>query len=143
MLSASLKESREIFGTSLFSFGSAGFKNYVSAFSQRPFFVYLFNSVLASCISVVLTVLLSALAGYSFAKFRYGLAPVFWMVVLVSVMIPLEAIVIPLFLEVQRLRLDQHLCRSDPAHRLQCGRHLHLQASDGLDPGRLHRSSKD
>ena len=44
--------------------------------------------------------LLSALAGYSFAKFRYGLAPVFWMVVLVSVMIPLEAIVIPLFLEV-------------------------------------------
>ena len=36
MLSASLKESREIFGTSLFSFGSAGFKNYVSAFSQRP-----------------------------------------------------------------------------------------------------------
>jgi ABC-type glycerol-3-phosphate transport system permease component len=100
MLSSSLKESREIFSTSLFSIGGAGFKNYVSAFSQRPFFVYLVNSLLASGISVVLTVILSALAGYSFAKFRYGLAPVFWMVVLVSVMIPLEAIVIPLFLEV-------------------------------------------
>lgn len=100
MLSASLKESREIFSTSLFSIGRAGFGNYLSAFSQRPFFLYLFNSVLASVVSVVLTVLLSALAGYSFAKFRYRLAPVFWMVVLISVMIPLEAIVIPLFLEV-------------------------------------------
>ncbi|MFB2552415.1 carbohydrate ABC transporter permease [Ensifer soli] len=100
MLSASLKQSREIFSTSLFSLGTAGFKNYLSAFGQRPFFLYLFNSVLASGISVLLTLVLSALAGYGFAKFPHRLAPLFWIVVLVSVMIPLEAIVIPLFLEV-------------------------------------------
>jgi ABC-type glycerol-3-phosphate transport system permease component len=100
MMSASLKDSREVFTTSVLALGSRGFGNYVSAFGERPFFVYLLNSVLAAGISVVITVILGALAGYSFAKFRYRLAPIFWLVVLVSVMIPLEAIVIPLFLEV-------------------------------------------
>jgi len=100
MLSASFKTSQEIFTTPLLSVGAAGLSNYTSAFAERPFFLYLLNSVLASAVSVVLTLLLSALAGYSFAKFRYRLAPVFWIVVLISVMIPLEAIVIPLFLQV-------------------------------------------
>jgi ABC-type glycerol-3-phosphate transport system permease component len=100
MLSASFKESRDIFTTSLIASGSAGFKNYISAFSQRPFFLYMVNSLIASGISVIITLVLGALAGYSFAKFNYRLAPVFWAVVLISVMIPLEAIVIPLFLEV-------------------------------------------
>ncbi|OCW57054.1 carbohydrate ABC transporter permease [Hoeflea olei] len=100
MLSASLKESGEIFTTPVFSSGSAGLGNYVSAFAEYPFFLYLLNSVFASLVSVLVTVLLGALAGYSFAKFRYGLSTVFWIVVLVSLMIPLEAVVIPLFLEV-------------------------------------------
>jgi len=100
MLSASLKESNEIFTTPVLSWGKAGFANYFSAFSQRPFFLYLFNSVLASVVSVLLTLILSLLAGYSFAKFHYRLAPFFWIVVLASIMVPLEAIVIPLFLEI-------------------------------------------
>jgi ABC-type glycerol-3-phosphate transport system permease component len=100
MLSASLKDSREIFTTSPLFLGSRGLGNYVAAFRERPFFVYLLNSVFAAGASVAITIVLGALAGYSFAKFRYRVAPLFWLVVLVSVMIPLEAIVIPLFLEV-------------------------------------------
>jgi ABC-type glycerol-3-phosphate transport system permease component len=100
MLSASLKSSGEIFTTSSIHLGSQGFGNYTSAFGERPFFIYLLNSVAASAASVLITVVLGVLAGYSFAKFRYRLAPLFWLVVLISVMIPLEAIVIPLFLEV-------------------------------------------
>lgn len=100
MLSASLKSSGEIFSTPLFSAGSAGVANYLSAFRQYPFFHYLLNSVFASGVSVVITVILGALAGYSFAKFHYGMMGTFWIVVLVALMIPLEAVVIPLFLEV-------------------------------------------
>lgn len=100
MMSASLKDSGEIFATSTLTIGSKGFANYLSAFQERPFFLYLFNSVAASLVSVIITTVLGLLAGYSFAKFRYRLAPLFWLVVLVAVMIPLEAIVIPLFLEV-------------------------------------------
>lgn len=100
MLSASLKSGREIFSMPVLSLGGGGFGNYRKAFVERPFFLYLLNSVLAAGVSVLITIVLGALAGYSFAKFRFRLAPVFWLVILVSVMIPLEAIVIPLFLEV-------------------------------------------
>ena len=100
MLSASLKDSREIFATPVLSLGSRGLSNYLRAFAERPFFLYLLNSVIAAGVSVLVTVVLGALAGYSFAKFRFRLAPLFWLIVLVSVIIPLEAIVIPLFLEV-------------------------------------------
>jgi len=100
MLSASLKDSREIFSTSVLHIGSRGLANYWRAFEERPFFLYLLNSLLAAAVSVAVTIILGALAGYAFAKFRFRLAPVFWGVVLVSLIIPLEAIVIPLFLEV-------------------------------------------
>ena len=100
MLSASFKSSSEIFATSAFQVGSAEFANYAYAFSQRPFFLYLLNSLFAALASVTLTIVLSGLAGYSFAKFRYRFAAGIWALVLASLMIPLEAIVIPLFLEV-------------------------------------------
>ena len=100
MLSASLKSPSEIFATSAFQAGSVGFSNYASAFSQRPFFLYLLNSLGAALASVLVTVVLGGLAGYSFAKFRYRFATGLWLLVLASLMIPLEAIVIPLFLEV-------------------------------------------
>lgn len=100
MISASFKAGREVFTHPVLSLGSSGVANYLNAFAERPFFLYLLNSLIAAGTSVVVTVVLGALAGYSFAKFRHRLAPVLWLVVLVSVMIPLEAIVIPLFLQI-------------------------------------------
>lgn len=100
MLSASFKSSSEIFTTSAFLVGSQGFANYLSAFLQRPFFLYLLNSLFAALMSVALTIFLGGLAGYAFAKFRFRFATGIWALVLASLMIPLEAIVIPLFLEV-------------------------------------------
>lgn len=100
MLAASLKTNSELFSGSIFELGSAGFSNFTSSLSQRPFFLYLFNSVLAALVSVIVTVVLGALAGYSLAKFEYRFSGAVSLVVLASIMIPLEAIVIPLFLEV-------------------------------------------
>jgi len=80
--------------------GGMGIGNYVSALEARPFLLYLLNSVLASGLSVAITVVVGGLAGYSFAKFRYRAAGLFWLLTLAAIMIPLEAIVIPLFLQV-------------------------------------------
>ncbi|MEQ8965016.1 MAG: carbohydrate ABC transporter permease [Azospirillaceae bacterium] len=100
MTMASLRVGPDVFGQSLFSTAGLGIGNYVSALAARPFLLYLLNSVLASGISVAVTVVVGCLAGYSFAKFRYRGAGVFWLVVLASIMIPQETIVIPLFLQV-------------------------------------------
>lgn len=54
--------------------GSQGFDNYTSAFGERPFFIYLLNSVAAAAASVLITVVLGVLAGYSSCQFRYRLA---------------------------------------------------------------------
>jgi ABC-type glycerol-3-phosphate transport system permease component len=44
MLAASLKTNSELFSDSIFELGSAGFSNFTSSLSQRPFFLYLFSS---------------------------------------------------------------------------------------------------
>lgn len=100
MLSASFKTNTEIFSSGLLGAGTAGWANYVSSFAQRPFFLYLVNSTFAALVSVAASIILGCLAGYSLAKFSYRFSNIVSLAVLASIMIPLEAIVIPLFLEV-------------------------------------------
>lgn len=100
MIAASFKTDKELLDGSLWSFGSAGISNYVKAFSARPFLRYLLNSLLAAGVSVIITVVLGVLAGYGFAKLRNQYTEIIWIVVLASIMIPIESIVIPLFLQV-------------------------------------------
>ena len=100
MVLASFRTNAEIFSGSVLSPGGAGWGNYIHAFAQRPFFLYLLNSIIAALVSVAITIVLGALAGYAFAKYRFRLRGALWIFVLSSLMIPLEAIVIPLFLEV-------------------------------------------
>lgn len=100
MLAASFKTDRELLDGSLLQAGSAGIGNYVRAFNERPFMLYLVNSILAAGVSVVITIVLGVLAAYGFAKMRNPYTEAIWIAVLASIMIPIEAIVIPLFLQV-------------------------------------------
>lgn len=100
MLAASFKTDRELLDGSLWDFGSAGISNYVKAFQARPFLRYLVNSLLAAGVSVFVTLFLGVLAAYGFAKLRNRYTEMIWIAVLASIMIPIEAIVIPLFLQV-------------------------------------------
>jgi len=88
------------FGKSLFESGSFGIKNYINSLNARPFLLYLFNSTFVALVSVIITIIVGACAGYSLAKFKYRLSNFFWIISLSSIMIPLEAIVIPLYLEI-------------------------------------------
>jgi ABC-type glycerol-3-phosphate transport system permease component len=100
MVSASFKTNAEIFSTGSLQGGGAGWDNYASSFTQRPFFLYLVNSALAAAVSVIVSIVLGCLAGYALAKFPFRFATFVSLLILTSVMIPLEAIVVPLFLEV-------------------------------------------
>ena len=100
MIVTSLQIGPDVLNRGLTAPGELGWGNYESALAARPFFLYLFNSLLAAGVSVIVTVVVGCLAGYSFAKFRYRAAGTFWLISLAAIMIPLEAIVIPLFLQV-------------------------------------------
>ena len=100
MFVISFKTGPDLLGTGLLEFGALGIGNYVTALAARPFFLYLLNSVLAAGVSVVVSIVVGGLAGYSFAKYRFLGVGLLWLICLAAIMIPLEAIVIPLFLQV-------------------------------------------
>lgn len=77
-------------------------ENYVSALTARPFGLYLVNSVVQSTVSMVISLVLCSMAGYSFAQFQYPGRDILFVIVLSTLMIPFEVIAVPLFLQVHR-----------------------------------------
>lgn len=100
MINSSFKSDRNLLGGPLFGLGDAGLSNYANAFAARPFALYLVNSVFAALVSVAITTVVGVCAAYAFSKLRSRWTEALWYAILASIMIPLEAIVIPLFLEV-------------------------------------------
>ena len=67
------------------------------------------NSLVVAVSTAILTMLLSVLAGYGFAKFRFRFGPLLFALVAVSMMIPFQAIITPLYLELNAMRLTDSL----------------------------------
>lgn len=72
----------------------------------RPHFArWVLNSTIMTVVITVLTLLLASMAGYAFAKIRFtGSRPLFWLHIM-AMMLPFEAILVPLFIIVARLGL--------------------------------------
>ncbi|MGI8879579.1 MAG: carbohydrate ABC transporter permease [Jatrophihabitans sp.] len=70
---------------------------------------YVANSVGVALVTVVGTVALSTLAGYGFARFRFPFAGGLFMVILLTFMIPFQAILTPLFYILRQLHLQNSL----------------------------------
>ncbi|HLT11203.1 MAG TPA: carbohydrate ABC transporter permease [Micromonosporaceae bacterium] len=67
------------------------------------------NSIIVSVCTAVLTAVVATLAGYGFAKFRFRLLPWLFGLVLLTMMVPFQAILTPLYLEMNALRLTDSL----------------------------------
>ncbi|MEU8424955.1 carbohydrate ABC transporter permease [Micromonospora sp. NPDC048835] len=111
MISTSLKPSNEIFSATpqpvpthptLAHYREILTGNLIPGVSFLDFFV---NSALVAVSTVVLSGLVALLAATAVARFRFRLRTSFLIMLLVVQMIPLEALVIPLFLMIQRLGL--------------------------------------
>jgi ABC-type glycerol-3-phosphate transport system permease component len=71
--------------------------NYKRLFKEKPFSRYFVNSLFISTALTLLTLLFSTMGGFAFAKYRFpGGNALFW-VVLGSMMIPFQALLVPLF----------------------------------------------
>jgi multiple sugar transport system permease protein len=83
--------------------------SYVNVFTKFPDFNFprfILNSFIVTTLAVVFCLFLSATAGYGFAKYRFKGRGVLFMIVLATIMISFEAIVVPLFILVRRMGLQ-------------------------------------
>ncbi len=78
--------------------GSQFFWNLGALSDAAPYLRALLNSVFVSGVTTASTVLLSALAGYAFAKFTFRGRNVLFAVVLGTLMLPTEIMIVPLFI---------------------------------------------
>lgn len=67
------------------------------------------NSLLVSLGTAVLTAVVATAAGYGFGRFRFRFSGLAFGVILVTLMIPFQAILTPLFLEMNAMRLTDSL----------------------------------
>lgn len=70
---------------------------YVDAFAQQPFAQQYANSVYIAVLVTVGTMLVSALAGYAFARIPFPGRGALFVVVLTGLLVPSEVVIVPLF----------------------------------------------
>jgi ABC-type glycerol-3-phosphate transport system permease component len=86
------------------------FDNYVEAWVKGQFGKYMLNSVIISIPSVVAVLILSVLAGYAFAHFKFRGKDILYGYVVAGLSVPFVVIIIPLFFEMRDFGLlNTHL----------------------------------
>lgn len=87
-----------------------GFGNYLTlANYQAGIWTYLWNSTFVSVLTVVLTLFISLLGGYAFARFQFPGRDVLFMVTLAILMVPYATLLIPLYVLLTELGLQNSL----------------------------------
>lgn len=82
---------------------------YVEVFALQPFAQQYWNSLYIAALVTAGTILVSAMAGYAFARIRFPGANVLFLLVLVGLLVPTEVTIVPLFRMVNALGLiDTH-----------------------------------
>lgn len=84
-------------------------ENFVDAWQQGNFSSYMGTSVIVAAIVVSVSAVLSTLAGYAFGTMTFPGSQVLFYLFLLGIMVPTEAIVVPLFFDLRSLGLTNTL----------------------------------
>src|SRR5438094_727284 len=101
--------------------------NYREVFHRQPFGRFLLNSALVASIAALSSAVVSSLAGYGFAKFRFPGHGVLFFAIVCILMVPFQSVVGPLYLWVNQLVLLESYAAifatvgARPGGRLTCG----------------------
>ncbi|EGP4715199.1 carbohydrate ABC transporter permease [Enterococcus faecium] len=77
--------------------------NYIKVWTTIPLLDYIKNTVIFAGVTVITSVFFDSLAGYAFARMRFKGKSVLFYFVLLTMMIPFQVFMIPLFIEVNLL----------------------------------------
>lgn len=111
MISSSLKNDVEAFATPPTIFPTSptldNYRNVAHYLDIQQLFI---NSICVSLVVTFLQLLTSSLAGYAFARIKFKGKSIIFMAYLVTMMIPMQVVVVPLFIEMRELNLiDSYL----------------------------------
>ena len=110
MVLSSFKTMKDVLGIPIRFFPPEwNWMSYVNVFTAFPDFNFprfIINSLFVTTAAVLLCLFFSATAGYGFAKYRFRGNNVLFTIVLATIMISFEAIVVPLFIFVRQLQLQ-------------------------------------
>jgi ABC-type glycerol-3-phosphate transport system permease component len=81
------------------------FSNYVEVFKRQPFLRFLLNSALVASLAAVSSVVVSSLAGFGFAKYRFPGRDFLFMAIIGILMVPFQSVVVPLYIWMNDLGL--------------------------------------
>jgi ABC-type glycerol-3-phosphate transport system permease component len=88
---------------------SPAWGNFVSAWNGQPVGVWFVNSLLIAVVGVALTVTISLLAGYAFAKYKFRGRTSLFFAYLITVMIPLQVVMVPTFVIISMMHLNDNI----------------------------------
>ena len=115
------------------------FENYPNALSRAPFVQYFINSGIVSVTVMAGNVVFCTLAGYGLAKFRFRGSALVLLLILSTLMLPLEVTLVPTFLIVHKFEwMNTYQGIVAPAVDRRV-RRFPDAAVDHLDPFRLYR----
>lgn len=80
-------------------------ENYKSVFNQIPLSAYFLNSLIVASVTTVGQVIFAALAGYAFARMKFKYKNGLFLVILITMLIPPQVNIIPLFFLMRELHL--------------------------------------
>lgn len=78
-------------------------QNYVSSLQAGNFPVYFSNTVFVAVVSTFITVMVNLMAGYALAKYIFKGRNLIFTIMIATLMIPLQVIMIPIFLQLKNL----------------------------------------
>jgi multiple sugar transport system permease protein len=109
MLVTSLKTNetqvlRDVSGLEAFlPYGELGLQNYQDVFDRAPFGRYMLNSVFIVGVMVLLGLVFNSMAAYALARLRWRLRGLVLSVIIALIIIPFEAVAVPMLLLVNNL----------------------------------------
>lgn len=109
MILSSLKYNEDVLAIPIRFFPPKWYwESYINAFSYSDydFARYIFNSFFVTFWAVALCIFLSATSGYGFAKYKFKGNNILFTIVLSTIMIPFQAIIVPLFLLVKDMGMQ-------------------------------------
>ncbi|CDZ23937.1 sugar ABC transporter permease [[Clostridium] cellulosi] len=102
----SLKNNTEIFGGNIIGLPKVyRWGNYSNALLNGNVGIYLFNSFVVTALTILFTILASTMATFAMQRMRWKLSKVAMSILLVGMMIPIHAALLPVFVVMRNLKL--------------------------------------
>ncbi len=102
----SFKNNNEIFGGNVAGLPEHWrIENYLSALQQAKVLDYFWNSVFVTAVTIIVVIILAATSAYAIERMEWRLSGVAMKIILLGMMVPIHAALLPLFMVLKNARL--------------------------------------